>query len=52
MLTQATPQKEHLMSTDRADEVMTTARELVAAFGRHDPDAYFPYFATDASFVF
>ena len=40
------------MSTDRAAEVLATARELVAAFGRHDPDAYFPLFATDASFVF
>jgi ketosteroid isomerase-like protein len=52
MLTQATPQKEHFMSSNRVEEVLTTARELVAAFGRHDPDAYFPFFAQDASFVF
>jgi ketosteroid isomerase-like protein len=34
------------------DEVLAAARELVAAFGRHDTAAYFGCFAPDATFVF
>jgi ketosteroid isomerase-like protein len=34
------------------DEVLAAARDLVAAFGRHDTAAYFEAFAPDATFIF
>lgn len=34
------------------DEVLAAARSLVAAFGRHDTDAYFDAFAPEATFLF
>jgi ketosteroid isomerase-like protein len=33
-------------------EVLETAKALVAAFGRHDRQAYFGFFADDAQFLF
>ena len=35
-----------------ADEVLAAAASLVAAFARHDTEAYFDAFAPDATFVF
>lgn len=40
------------MSTNTTTEVMRTAQKLVAAFGAHDANAYFNFFATDATFIF
>ncbi|MEW1953232.1 SgcJ/EcaC family oxidoreductase [Terrabacter sp. NPDC080008] len=34
------------------DDVLAAARALVAAFGRHDTDAYFDAFAPEATFLF
>jgi ketosteroid isomerase-like protein len=39
------------MSTP-VEEVMVAAAALVAAFGRHDTEAYFAAFAPEATFVF
>lgn len=40
------------MRTNASAEVMQTAQNLVAAFGAHDADAYFDFFASDATFIF
>lgn len=40
------------MSQAVTTEVSAVAADLVAAFGRHDPVAYFDYFDPDATFVF
>ncbi|MEV5710326.1 nuclear transport factor 2 family protein [Actinoallomurus sp. NPDC052274] len=34
------------------EEVLAAARDLVAAFARHDTGAYFDAFAADATFIF
>jgi uncharacterized protein (TIGR02246 family) len=39
-------------TANRHDEVLDTARRLVAAFADHDTAAYFARFAPDATFVF
>ncbi|QRM57285.1 nuclear transport factor 2 family protein [Sinorhizobium sp. BG8] len=38
--------------TDTLNAVLAAADTLVSAFARHDRDAYFSAFATDATFVF
>lgn len=40
------------MSTTAHTEVMHTAHALVAAFGSHNPQAYFEFFAPEATFIF
>ncbi|MBT5575734.1 MAG: SnoaL-like domain-containing protein [Microbacteriaceae bacterium] len=40
------------MNATSSAEVMKTAAALVEAFGSHDPAAYFPFFADDATFIF
>ncbi|HEX9706746.1 MAG TPA: hypothetical protein VGA24_03820 [Steroidobacteraceae bacterium] len=34
------------------EEVLAAAATIVAAFGRHDPDAYFALFDAEATFIF
>jgi ketosteroid isomerase-like protein len=40
------------MDTEFERDVMTVAANLVQAFGRHDTEQYFSFFAPEASFVF
>ena len=40
------------MSSTASAEVMQRAQQLVAAFGSHDAEAYFDFFADDATFIF
>ena len=40
------------MTTTPGHQVLERAASLVAAFGRHDPKAYFEHFGANASFIF
>jgi len=40
------------MDTEFERDVMAVASTLVQAFGAHDPDHYFSFFAPEATFVF
>ena len=40
------------MSQSVESDVVQVAAELVSAFGRHDQEAYFSFFAPEATFVF
>ena len=50
----ATPNEtpDALSETQSLTEVVAAADAIVAAFGRHDPEAYFTLFAPEATFVF